>query len=124
MLNGAGALVNTTTQEARGWFDTANPDMAYRGFFFAVEGAAQSFAGGAAPQIMEQFVPNLPLNSRGSAGVMFGVEARSLRAYNRHDKTRSFTGSTGAQGQYITQAGIIEFALMNACVEGVRMRRQ
>ena len=43
-------LVNTA-QEARGWFDTANPDTAYRGFFFAVEGAAQSFAGGAVPQI-------------------------------------------------------------------------
>ena len=122
MLNGAGALVNNA-QEARGWFDTANPDIANRGFFFAVEGAAQSFAGGAAPRIMCQFVPNLPLNSGGSVDVLFGVEA-SLRVYNRHDKTRSFTGSTGTQGQYITQAGVIEFALMNACVQGVRMRRQ
>ncbi len=64
MLNGAGVLVNTA-QEARGWFDTANPDIAYRGFFFVVEGAAQSFAGG------------------GSVDVLFGVEARRLRVYNR-----------------------------------------
>ena len=71
-----------------------------------------------------QFVPNLPLNSGVSADVLFGVEARSLRVYNRHDKTRSFKGSTGAHGQYITQAGTIEFALINARVEGVRMRRQ
>ena len=64
MLNGAGVLVNTA-QEARGWFDTANPDIAYRGFFFVVEGAAQSFAGG------------------GSVDVLLGVEARRLRVYNR-----------------------------------------
>ena len=98
MLNGAGALVNNA-QEARGWFDTANPDIANRGFFFAVEGAAQSFAGG------------------GSVDVLFGVEARSLRVYNRHDKTRSFTGSTGAHGSTLRRH--------NAhALQGVRMRRQ
>jgi hypothetical protein len=116
VLNGAGALVNNA-QEARGWFDTANPDIANRGFFFAVEGAAQSFAGGAASRIMCQFVPNLPLNSGGSVDVLFGVEARSLRVYNRHDKTRSFTGSTGAHGSTLRRH--------NAhALQGVRMRRQ
>ena len=54
-----------TAQEARGWFDTANPDTSYRGFFFAVEGAAQSFAGGAVPQITWTVRAKLIIEFRG-----------------------------------------------------------
>ena len=44
---------------------TGGPDTAYRGFFFAVEGAAQSFAGGAVPQITWTVRAKLIIEFRG-----------------------------------------------------------
>ena len=65
-LNGAGVLVNTA-QEARGWFDTANPDTA--------------------------LLPWILIRCRRSSTIIcwdvrwrlffFGIEARRLRVYNR-----------------------------------------
>jgi len=50
-ISDVGGVVNQAT-ESRGWLNTQNTNIAYRGFFFAIEGASPTFSGSATPQVM------------------------------------------------------------------------
>lgn len=63
-INDVGGVVALAT-ESRGWLNTQNTNIAYRGFYFAVEGASPTFSGSATPQIMCSVRARITMQFRG-----------------------------------------------------------
>lgn len=63
-ISDVGGVVASAT-ESRGWLNTQNTNIAYRGFYFAVEGASPTFSGSATPQVMCTVRARITMQFRG-----------------------------------------------------------